>query len=159
MPTHAHYLGGFYYSWSSFELILEVLCRDELVIDDHRAHITLSSLSAAAKQEIAINLVSISTRANRDEIIKCIRRIPNIARRNHITHSLLAANAAMTEFTFFKREIASGSLVARKLVFSGVEMQDHFKTLNDALVDLQHLIGLTDADLESYCEAIKAFVK
>lgn len=159
MSTHAHYLGGFYYSWGTFETLLEMLSRDELGIDNDRAHIVFCSLNASAKQEIAINLISLSDRANKDEVVTAIRRIPNIAKRNHITHSMLASNNNMTRFTFNKREISSGNLVVRPFTLSHEEMGEHFNALNDALAELQGLAGYDEAEMQSYFDALKAFIK
>lgn len=49
--TFIHYLGGFYFQWSLFEIHVEMICLKELGITPRQVHILLGSLSFSSKQE------------------------------------------------------------------------------------------------------------
>jgi hypothetical protein len=157
MPTITHFLGGFYLSWSLFELTLEMLCKRELGITDKQTHIVFSSLTFSAKRDIAVSLMRDSDDTNRDAIIAAIHRVPEIAKRNHLTHSLIMTNDNFTKFNFVKREISNG-LKAKKLNFNLAEMKTHYDELADAAIALDVLCGFTEAERTAYGNVAKTAV-
>jgi len=157
MPTIVHFLGGFYFSWSLFELTLELLCKRELGLTDKQTHIVFSSLTFSAKRDIAVSLMRDSSDANKDAIIAAIHRVPEIARRNHLTHSLIMTNDDFSKCNFIKREISNG-FKAKMLTFNLAEMKAHYDEMADAAIALDALCGFTDAERTAYGNFAKAAI-
>lgn len=109
-------------------------------------------MGAKPKQEIAISLLKEG--ANNEPLIKKLRSVPDIARRNHITHSIYLGDDKLTKHIFRKRDIRSG-LKTRDLVLDSVGMKKHFEKLATAIIEAQQLAGVDDEDLQSYCDAVK----
>ncbi|MFV2002866.1 MAG: hypothetical protein ACC619_07770, partial [Paracoccaceae bacterium] len=101
-------MGALHMAWSAYELTLELLSRKILRLSFRNTHIVFGSLSFKAKQEITISLVKESDMANKDEIVQSIRRVSQLASRNHIFHSLLFSNVGGTKADFVKRETGNG---------------------------------------------------
>lgn len=131
-----------------------MICKRELGITDKQAHIVFSSLGFSAKRDIAVSLMRESSNGKKDEIIAAIHRVPEIARRNHITHSLILTSNDFSRFDFVKREIANG-LKAKTLSFSVKAMKRHFDDLADAASHLEALSGFTDAERTEYGRSAK----
>lgn len=152
--TFIHYLGGFYFQWSLFEIHVEMICLKELGITPRQVHILLGSLSFSSKQEVAISLLKEGDNPHKTELISALKRIPQIARRNHITHSLITTNSDFSRFTFTKREIANG-LKQKELSFDIQGMRGHFHDLNDAVTELVQLCSYSHAEMQAYVDSVK----
>lgn len=157
MKPIVHFLGGFYLNWALFELNIEMLCRRELGLSERKNHIVFSSLSFSAKLEIAISLLMDSEDPKREKILSAMRKIPQIARRNHITHSIFAINKDLSLITFTKREIVNG-LKSKVLKFDNDEMRAHFTALNEACGEFETLLGFSGEDRRAYTDAMKVAI-
>ena len=153
----AHYLGIFYYSWSAFEINLEMISKRELGISNRQSHIVFGSLSFTAKMEIALSLLKDSDRPQKDNMIAAIRQVPKVARRNHITHSLITTNPDFSRFVFHKRNIAKG-LSTKTLDLNTAAMNRHFDKLNAAANEVERLAGFTADDRKAYVDSATAAV-
>jgi len=154
-------LGGFYMSWSAFDLILEIIAKDELGIDSDKAHVVFGTLQMQTKQNIVIALLSLSMRANKDALIRQIRAIPEGANRNLIAHGILSWGKLgdLTDITFHSRKIDGGKLAVRRKNFAANDMVGHGQALNRALSKLQREAGISEDDFQQYFTALKAFRK
>ena len=158
MPALTNYLGAFYLSWSAFETTLEIIAKQELGVTDRQAHILFGTLGFSAKMEIAVSLIQDGSRANKKNLIDAIRNVPQVARRNHITHSLIAHAPDYSRFWFVRREISTG-LSVKVLDFDGKSMEAHFNALHDAARKVEKLSGISEADCADYLNVAQAIVK
>jgi len=144
-------LGGLHIIWSYFEVLLEIIAMRKMGISERHAHIAFSSLNSKAKQEIAICLLEDD--AKNSDLIKAIRRVANIATRNHLTHSLVRGGDET--LLFIKRDISSG-LKYKTLKFSQSDFDMKFQELCDAIGEIANLAGVTDDDSDSYARHLSA---
>lgn len=155
MNSVLHYMGAVYLSWSLFEINLEMLSKREMGITDLQSHTIFGSLSFSAKRNICIALMKESTDPLKDEIIEAIREVPQLARRNHITHSIIKTSEDFSVFNFVKREVANG-LSAKNLKLDAKAMKRHFDDMANAAITLEKLSGFSDADRNAYVDSVKS---
>jgi hypothetical protein len=147
-------IGLLHISWSTFEITLEILSQRLLGITTEQSHILFSSLGAKAKKEIAVSLTLNSKIGNQDDIVKSIRKILDIASRNHIFHSVMFTNFEKNTVDFVKRDI-SNDLKLKKKEFGGADFYHKIHELADECINLQALCGISDDDLMAYADHVK----
>ena len=157
MPDLSNYLGAMYLSWSAFETALEIIGKQELGVSERQAHIVFGTLGFSSKMDIVVSLILEGGRPNKDELVAAIRSVPQSARRNHITHSLVGHTGDFSQFEFYKRENGNG-LIAKKLSFDGPLMKTHFEAMYEAAALVEELSGIHDGERMAYINAAKAVV-
>ncbi len=129
-----------------------------LGISPKHNHIIFASLGAKAKHEIAISLTLDIKPENHDEIIKALRKVLNIAARNHVFHSIIGCNNDWTYVEFDKRDISNG-LKVKGRDMDAEKLRDRINDLTDAAIAFQEIAGITNRDIDDYAKILKALAK
>ena len=124
-----------------------------LGISARHSHILFGSLGSKPKQDIAASLTLELEQTDKKKLLDEMRKIPGIASRNHIFHSLFSSNDENSNAVFDKREISNG-LAAKRKELSDCQMKDVFDELSNALIQLQELLNISDGDLQAYADSI-----
>ncbi|MCB1494107.1 MAG: hypothetical protein KDJ77_20255 [Rhodobiaceae bacterium] len=127
----------------------------ELGITQKHAEIVFASLNSKAVLEIAVCLLTEASDDNSD-LIRAIKEIPRIARRNHLTHSSIHFASDGSEVAFVLRDIASGKFKYRPLSRTVQQFYDAINELHAAMVEVQTLSGVTDENFISYTHGARA---
>ncbi len=149
----AQSLGWFRIAWGGYEEMLEIISQRLLKISPYEASIIFCDLGLNSKTEITLALIAMHKPAWGGEVSRLIRQIQSIARRNHLTHSGIVMNENLSQITFIKRE-NKGAQHSKPLTFSENAMHAHLQAVSNAAAELQVAVGLTNADVDAYFNAI-----
>lgn len=129
-----------------------------LGISPKHNHIIFASLGAKTKHEIAVSLTLDQKPPNHEEIITALRKVLNIASRNHVFHSVVSCNADWTYVEFDKREISNG-LKVRGREMNAITLRDRINDLTDAAIAFQETAGISNSDIDDYAKILKSLAK
>lgn len=140
-------LGVFMIAWSGLETVIEVAIKKQLGVDDQVGEITTSSLGFMSKSNILTSLLQLQA-PKHDKAIKLLSQITGDAKRNAIVHGRVFMDS-QGKITFVK-SIVNTKYRAKRISFAPEELDSHAIKLNSRTAQLQQLLDISEAELESF---------
>ncbi|HEX8591760.1 MAG TPA: hypothetical protein VF682_00530 [Pseudomonas sp.] len=148
-----HYYGLFMVAWSALESVIQAAIMKELSVSPTKAVIITGKLQFQPRIQLLIGLLKQSTPQNL-EAIKVIQKMEGFAHRNTIVHGLIIVGKP-EQLTFIKYD--GGASVSRS--FTPDDMEKHITGLMDRSLNIQHLLGIADTDIQQIGDATLALTK
>ncbi|POQ05552.1 hypothetical protein [Pseudomonas syringae] len=145
--------GFFMVAWSALESVIQAAIMKELDISPTKAVIITGKLQFQPRIQLLINLLKQNTPQNQ-EAIKAMQKMEGFAHRNTIVHGLIVIGKP-EQLTFIKYD--GGASVSQS--FTPIEMERHVNGLNDRSERIQHLLGITDREIQEIGDATLSLVK
>ncbi|QXW46881.1 hypothetical protein [Pseudomonas amygdali] len=145
--------GLFMVAWSALESVIQAAIMKELGVSPIKAVIITGKLQFQPRIQLLIGLLKQNTPQNQ-EAIKAMQKMEGFAHRNTIVHGLVIVGKP-EQLTFIKYD--GGASVSQSFIPS--EMEKHIHGLADRSERIQHLLGITDKDIQDIGDATLALVK
>lgn len=144
------WLGRFFGSWATLELITTYGIGKFLRVSDEEAHVLAAGMEFGPKARLLRNLVYRSDDPHKGRIINLLWNIQNQGKRNVFAHSFIISNSSGISFIEMSR---GGDYKATEHEFTLASFADHVVNLAKDMHELETVLGIDAHSLARFARA------
>ena len=148
--------GNFFATWSTYEIVVEVLIMRELDVTPEQASIVCTGRAVDVKLNMLQALMG--ERAKGHAGLSALQNARGEAKRNLFVHGFFRVNRERGDLFLISRAAKAGYWVKSELI-NYETMDEHLGRFLDLYVEAKRLFGVADEDIEAYTKPIEALAQ